>query len=406
MADHHAPLAAPGKYISSNRTKTIYSTAILIGVIGFAAALYNDQSRAWHSFLTSFFYFTNLALGGMFFVAVNHAAKSGWNVTIRRFSEAMSSFIPVAAIGAIVLLFGAKSIYTWLNPELVAHDPTLLGKSSYLNMGFFAVRTVIFFAAWIVFQKLIIGNSLQQDRDGDEKHTVKNVALSVGFLLVFAISFSLFSVDTTMSLQPHWYSTMWGVYCFAGLFQSSLAALVIFVIATMHKGVVRGYVNDEHLHDIGKYLKGFTVFYAYIGFSQFLLIWYANLPEETIFFLSRSTGGWMGVTLSLLIFKFIVPFMLLLPRAAKRTHGHLILVATLILVMQYVEDHWIIYPSLVNGDFDKYGGRWIFGWQEIAPFLMFGGLFVWRITDFLSKQNVVPIRDPRIQEALNHHVTY
>jgi hypothetical protein len=153
------------------------------------------------------------------------------------------------------------------------------------------------------------------------------------------------------------------------------------------------------LHDLGKFLKAFTVFYAYIGFSQFLLIWYANLPEETIFYLSRSTGGWEAATLSLLVFKFIVPFLLLLPKAAKRTPAHLILVSTIILIMQYVDVHWMVYPNYDSN-------QWLFSWQELGPIALFFGLFVYSVSSFLSKHNLVPIKDPRIEESIHHHVTY
>jgi hypothetical protein len=405
-SNHAAGGVKPGHYIPSMRTKTIYAVAMFFGLVLFGTALMMDQARAWHSFLVSFFFFTNLALGGLFFTAIQHAAKAGWSVNIRRFAEAMSSFLPVAAVAAVVLLLGAKSLYVWLDPKELAENAILRGKSSYLNMGFFVVRLAIFFGAWILFRKTLVGNSLKQDQDGDENHTVKNVAVSVAFLLVFAISYSLFSVDTLMSLQPEWYSTIWGVYCFAGLFQSSIAVLTIITVTMMRKGLVRGLVSHDHLHDLGKFMLAFTVFYAYIGFSQFLLIWYANLPEETIFYIARSSGGWMAVTFSLLIFKFIVPFLLMLPKAAKRNPAHLTLVGCLILVMQYVDLHWIVYPNLVNGDFEKYAGKFILSWPEIGSFLMFGGLFLWSVTSFLTKNPLVPVRDPRIEESIHHHVTY
>lgn len=408
MAQLHAVTAhpAPGKYSASTRTRTIYAASMAVGLIGLLAAFYVDKSRAWHSYLTSFFMFTSLALGGIFFAAIQHVSKAGWSVTVRRLAEAMTSFLPIAAVGAVILLFGAKNLYIWLDPEVVSQDAILRGKSGYLNMPFFVIRTIVFFAGWLLFSYLIVGHSLKQDEDGDVSHTVKNVGLSIGFLLFMALSYSFFSVDTLMSLAPHWYSTIWGVYCFSGLAQSTVAFLCLMVIALMKRGVVRGLVTVEHLHDLGKFLLGFTIFYAYIGFSQFLLIWYANLPEETIFYLSRSTGGWMAATFALLVFKFIVPFILLLPRAAKRTPAHLALVSILVLIMQYFDVHWMVYPNLVGGNLEKYGGQWIFGWQEISAILLFGGLFLWSVTNFLSRHSLVPVKDPRIEEAVHHHVTY
>lgn len=389
----------PGHFIAGKGLKTLYTVSIFIGVILFALGLYKDHDRAWHGFLTSFMYWTDLALGGLFFVALQHVTSAGWSVTIRRIAESFTAFLPLAAVAAIVLLFGAKHLYIWLDPDVVKNDAILQGKSAYLNAQFALVRLVVFFGMWLAFSKKIVGNSLKQDQDGDHKWTLKNVPLSVAFLVVFALSYSLFSVDTLMSLQPHWFSTIWGVYNFAGLFQSFLAMLILFVVYAMKKGWVRGLVTEDHLHDLGKFLKGFTVFMAYIGFSQFLLIWYANLPEETIFYLARSNGWWMAITFSLLILKFAVPFLLLLPRWAKRTPNHLAMVSVLVLVMQYVDIHWMVYPNL-----DAYNP--MFSWQEIGSFILLGGFFVWSATNFLSKNKLVPVRDPRIQEAIHHHVTY
>lgn len=401
MANHSANHAAPmpGQFVPSQTLRTIYSVAIFLGLVLFGLALFKDGDRAWYGFLTAFMYWTNLALGGLFFAAIQHVTKAGWSVNIRRIAESFTAFLPIAAIGAIVLLLGSKHLYIWLDSDVVAKDAILQGKSAYLNPTFFVIRLVVFFGLWLTFSKLIIGNSLKQDQDGDTKWTLKNVGLSIAFLFTFALSYSLFSVDTLMSLQPHWFSTIWGIYNFAGLFQSFLAMLILFVIYSMKKGWLRGLVSEDHLHDLGKFLKGFTVFMAYIGFSQFILIWYANLPEETIFYLARSNGWWMAISFSLLILKFAVPFLLLLPRWAKRTPSHLAMVSVLILIMQYVDIHWMVYPNL-----DPYSPH--FSWQEIGPFALLGGLFLWSVTGFLSKNKLVPVKDPRIEESIHHHVVY
>lgn len=401
MANHSANHAAPmpGQFVPSQTLRTIYSVAIFLGLVLFGLALFKDGDRAWYGFLTAFMYWTNLALGGLFFAAIQHVTKAGWSVNIRRIAESFTAFLPIAAIGAVVLLLGSKHLYIWLDSDVVAKDAILQGKSAYLNPTFFVIRLVVFFGLWLTFSKLIVGNSLKQDQDGDTKWTLKNVGLSIAFLFTFALSYSLFSVDTLMSLQPHWFSTIWGIYNFAGLFQSFLAMLILFVIYSMKKGWLRGLVSEDHLHDLGKFLKGFTVFMAYIGFSQFILIWYANLPEETIFYLARSNGWWMAISFSLLILKFAVPFLLLLPRWAKRTPSHLAMVSVLILIMQYVDIHWMVYPNL-----DPYSPH--FSWQEVGPFALLGGLFLWSVTGFLSKNKLVPVKDPRIEESIHHHVVY
>jgi hypothetical protein len=393
------PLNAPGKFVTSNTMKTAYSVFMLLGVIAFALGLMRDPERIWHSYLVSFFFFTSLGLGGLFFVATQHASAAGWSASIRRMPEAMTSFLPYAAVAAIGLVFGSHHLYEWLDKSIVAQDYLLQGKSAYLNATFFVVRLVVFFGAWLFFQKKMIGNSVAQDKDGADKWTLKNATLGIVFLLVFALSYSLFSVDTMMSLQPHWYSTMFGVYCFAGLFQSSIAFIILMILYVMKKGLVKGFINENHLHDMGKFMLAFTVFYAYIAFSQFMLIWYANLPEETIVFLNRSNGPWMGLSLCFPLFKFAIPFLLMLPKWAKRTPGHLALVAFLILVMQFLEMYWIVYPNLDNNEI-------LFSWQEIGVALGFLGVFLMAITRFLSKNAVVAFRDARIGEAIHHEVTY
>lgn len=399
-ATHSSPVHVnPGTYVVSKGVKTVFSVCIFLGILTLAYGLLKDRERAWHAYLVGAFYFANMALAGLFFAAINHIAKAGWSVTVRRIGESFTGYLPLAFASFLVLLIGAGSLYSWTDKGLAHSDVLIAAKSAYLNMPFFIVRIVVIFGAWLFFKKLIVGSSLAQDKSGDERITIKQVGYSVAFVLVFAITYSLFSVDTMMSLEPHFFSTIWGVYCFAGLFQSFFAMMILVTLHVMNKGLLRGLVNENHIHDLAKFMKAFTVFYAYIAFSQFMLIWYANLPEETFFYIDRTMGGWMAATSSLFILKFAVPFLLLLPRWAKRTPAHLTFVSILILVMQYVDIHWMVYPNL-----DK--ERWLFGPLEIGAFLFFGGLFVMAITNFLSTNPIVPLKDPRLDEAIHHVVTY
>lgn len=382
-------------------TSAIYSIMMFVGFLTFVVGLVAvDRERIWHSYLTSFFYFVSLGLGGLFFTALQHVTKAGWSVNIRRIAEAMARFVPWGLAGALLLaLGGASYLYDWMDLAKVNSNALLAKKAPYLNPTFFYIRILFFFGAWWLFAKLIIGNSLKQDESGDERLTLKNVPLSIAFIFLFALSYSLFSVDTLMSLLPQWFSTIFGVYCFSGLFQSSLAMMLLLTIWLLEKGLLKGFVDENHLHDLGKLLKGFTVFYAYIAFSQFMLIWYANIPEETEYFMIRSHGGWYLLSLSLLVFKFIVPFVALLPRWAKRNKDYLKVVCWLILVMQYVDVYWMVYPNYKEGHV-------FFSIWEIGIFLGFLGLFLKVVTGFLSSHNLVPLRDPRIDESLHHHVTY
>lgn len=399
---HHdvVEIKNPGVLNVSPKLKTFYSVLMFLGIFFFIFTLVKDQERAWHAYLVGFFFTVSLALGGLFFVALQHVTSAGWSVNVRRLFEALTSYLPVAFIlGAVMLIFGAKHLYIWLDHDVVSKDALLMHKAGYLNAGFFWIRFVLFFGLWMFFKKMIVGRSIQQDETGDVGLTKKMLPYSVAFILTFALSYSFFSVDTLMSLEPHWFSTIFGVYTFAGLFQSSMAFMVLLVAYLKSQNVLKGFVDDNHIHDLGKFLFAFTVFWAYIAFSQFMLIWYANLPEETIFYMPRSQGSWGVISVMLIVFKFIVPFLALLPQWAKRNIQHLSAVAILILVMQFVDIYWLVYPSYNHSAVTL-------GIQEIGIFLGFVGVLIFSVTRFLSKHSVVPYKDPRIHESMHHHVVY
>ncbi len=390
----------PGKLVVSPKTKTLYSALMFIGLVCFIITVITDQERAWHAYLIGFFFTISLALGGLFLTALQHVTNAGWSVNIRRIFESMSSFLGIGfVLGIVLMLFGIKHLYPWLDPEIVAKDALLQHKAPYLNGTFFWIRFVGFFFVWLLYKKIMVGSSLKQDETGDVSITKRMVPVSITFLLAFALSYSLFSIDTLMALEPHWFSTIFGVYTFAGLFQTSIAVTILVIGHLQKKGMIKGLVTNDHLHDLGKFLFAFTVFWAYIAFSQFMLIWYANLPEETIFYIPRSHGSWGLVSVLLILFKFIVPFMALLPKWAKRNISHLSAVSILILVMQFVDLYWLVYPTYSHDGV-------VLGFQEVGVFLGFVGVFIFTLTNFLSKHPVVPFKDPRVQESVHHHVVY
>jgi hypothetical protein len=399
MATHETPTLKVSKFEPPQMLKLAAIAFIAIGLIGAALGFLKDPERLWTSYLVAFFYVSCFAVGGMFFTAIQHVAKVGWSTSIRRISEGMTSFFPVVLIGSLILLVGLKKLYPWANADVVAENAIIQAKTAYLNVGFLVVRLLIFALGMLFFGYKIVGNSLKQDQTGDEALTHKNVGWSIGWILFFALSFSLFSVDLLMSLLPTWYSTIFGVYCFAGTFQSSLAFLILILLFMKNKGFISGYYTIDHIHDVAKFMKGFTVFWAYIAFSQFMLIWYANIPEETEYYLMRSQGGWMAISVALLFFKFIIPFIALLPRSAKRNEKYLGSICVLLLVMQYMDVYWMVYPNFNDGHV-------VFGFYEIALLLLFLGLFLMTMIRFFSKNSLVAIKDPRLHEALHHHVTY
>lgn len=399
MGEHNHVNLHVSKFEAPAKLKTLSFALIAIGILTFVIGLMKNQDRLWTSYLVAFFYFSCMAVSGLFWIAINNVAKAGWSVSIRRYAEATTSFIPAILVGGLILLLGFKHLYPWANPEVIAESPVIAAKTGYLNMGGFVIRLFIFAVGCMIFRQVIVGNSLKQDKTGDESLTTKSVAPSVGFIVFYALMFSLFCVDLLMSLLPTWYSTIFGIYGFSGMFQAGMAFLAIVIILMKRAGLVKGYVTEEHQHDVVKYLKGFSIFWAYIAFSQFMLIWYANIPEETEYYIARAQGGWMSISMALLIFRFVVPFLALLPRGAKRNDTNVLAISVLVLVMQYVDIYWMVYPNFFDGHVT-------FGFWEIGVFAGFAGAFLLTIMSFWSKHSLVPVKDPRMHEALNHHVAY
>jgi hypothetical protein len=399
MSNHGSETLTVGILEPSQRAKTLTFAAIIIGVLTFGVGIFKYKEDVWPAYLLGYFYFVGLALGAMFFVAIQHIVKAGWSPSIRRMAESMTSFLPAILVGGTVLVMGLRNLYPWADFDRVSEDHLLQVKAGYLNPTFFILRIVLFGGGSWLFSKLIVGNSVEQDKTGDPELTHKNVGLSVAYIPFFAILFSLFTVDVLMALHPHWYSTIFGIYCFAGIIQAFFAMMILLTFWLKNSGVAKGFVTFDHIHDLGKFMKGFTVFWAYIAFSQFMLIWYANIPEETEFYLMRAQNGWMFVSLLLLVFRFIIPFVALLPRWAKRTESYLKIICVGVLVMQFVDLYWLIYPNF----FDNHVKL---NFIDIGIFIGFGGMFFAGIFNFLAKIKPVAEKDPRMHEALAHHVTY
>lgn len=398
-ANTHTKAPAPGNFTVSPQAKTLFYALIFIGVIAFAVTLMKNPDRAWHAYLTAYFFFFTIAIGGLFFTAIQHVTKAGWSVNVRRFCESFTAYLPVAGVTSIGLIVAGHHLYEWFDKAEVAKDPLLSHKAAYLNPTFFVIRLVLFFALWLFFTKKLVGWSLLQDKTGDDSLTIKSLPWAIACVLIFSLSFSLFSVDLLMSLQPHWFSTIFGVYTFAGMFQVTLAVMILLALYCIRKGWLTGYVDENHMHDMGKFMFAFTVFWAYIAYSQYMLMWYANMPEETMFYLPRVTGPWTWVSAALLMFKFVVPFLALLSRRAKRNMNYVASIAVLVIIMQYVDLYWLVYPNY-NMETP------VFGVPEILIFGGFAGAFMFTVTRFLSKNALVPLRDPRIHESLHHHVVY
>jgi hypothetical protein len=389
----------PTAFVFEAKYKIICAVFVLLGFAGFGLGMATDAHRAWQAYLMGLFFTVSVSLMAVFFLALQHLTGARWSVNIRRVFESFYYFLPIGFVLTLVYIFGggAEHLYSWLNPETVAHDALLQHKAPYLNKSFFIIRMIVVFVGWILFSNKIVGNSLKQDQTGDDSLMVRVVPFCVAFIVFFALSYSIFSVDLLMSLEPHWFSTIFGVYMFGGSMQAFFAAAILLTVFLCKR--MNGMVTLDHMHDLGKFLLGFTVFWAYIAYSQYMLIWYANMPEETIFFFHRSIGEWANVSLALIVLKFALPFLLLLPRWAKRTVKYIVPVCVLILFTQFLDLYWLVYPT-----FDDHHAK--FGLAELGIVIGFIGLLKFSVFSFLAKHSLLPVKDPRVIESAGHEVVY
>ncbi len=380
----------------NSSTNNLVFGLIGIGVLSFIAGMFINAPRTWHAFLLNHSLFMGLGIGGLFFLVIHYLAFAGWNVAMRRISESFASYLVVALVFQVVLLFGLGKIYPWTNHELMANDHLLHGKQGFFSLPFYIARTAVFFGVVIFFSWKLIQNSIRQDAEGGVELLNKQKPLSALFLVLFAPLFTIFSVDLIKSLDPKWFSTIFGVYVFIGFVQASVAASILTIRMLQKKGYL-SIVTADHFHDLGKYMFGFSVFWAYIGVSQYLLIWYANVPEETTFYLLREQPGWLWVSIALPLLRFVLPFLLLLPRMAKRTPAYLEKIAVIVIIGAWVDLFWLIMPY-----FSPKGVS--FSIFDIGLFLGFLGVFAFCVRRFLSRHAMVPEKDPFLHETMHHHV--
>ena len=383
------------KLDATNERKTMIGFAA-IGAIVAALGAVVAPDRMWASWLLVSYYALGLGLAGLCFVAIQYAAGATWSVAIRRVPEAMAGTIPFAVILLAIVFVARPQLYPWTSGGLDASaDSALAFKRAWLSRPFFLGRAAVYSLIWIAFAFRIRACSRRQDGDGDPRWTRANVRLSAAFLACFAITFTLASFDWIMSLEPRWYSTIFGLYNFAGLFQSGLAALIVVVLWLERAGPLRDVLNDEHLHDLGKLLFAFSVFWMYIWFSQYMLIWYTNIPEETIYFVRRVHGLWLVLFLANVVFNWIVPFFVLIRRDAKRQRQTLGRVAVVVLVGRWLDVYLMIFPSVV-GDVPRIG-VWELGLTAAAI-----GCFGLVLVRMLQGAPAVPLADPQLADSLQY----
>lgn len=383
------------KFTSKDKMFAIGLSVIGLILVIISVIIGPNYSRFWGSFLVANWYFLVLGLGGMVILAVNTLAQAGWNAALRRVPEAMSTYAPIGWILMFLVVFASHSLYHWTHEDL---DPVLQGKSGYLNMPFFTIRMLLIGIIWTFFIWMFRRNSLKEDEIGGIDYFNKSVKLSAFFMILFGISFSFASWDWLMSLEPHWYSTMYAVYTFAGLFVGGWTVMTLLTIFLKGRGYFQ-YINANHFHDLGKFMFGFSIFWTYIWVGQFLLIWYANIPEETMHFYTRMEGSWETLFFGNLILNFVIPFFGLMTNDNKRNPKVLLLVGLSILVGRYVDVYLLVMPGAMG-----HGTLPTFGLPEIGFLLLIAGLYIYTIFYSLSKASLYPKNHPYIEESLHHDV--
>ncbi len=338
-----------------------------------------------------------LSAVSIFFTAIQHISGAYWSVTFRRLMETMATFTPFLLIPLAGILYGMHDLYEWTHEGILEQDELIAHKSGYLNEPFFIGRLLFFVVCWSLFAYFFYTRSTAQDKDKDVAKTKFMARLSGGAIVFFALSFCFASVDLIMSLTPHWFSTMFGVYNFAGAFQTGLAVWIIFLSILKKRGYYGDSFNENHLHDLGKFMLGMTVFWAYVTFSQFMLISYANIPEETFFYEQRWTDGWEFISILIPLIKFVIPFFLLLNRPNKRDFGVIVPISYLILASQILEIYWLVFPA----NFESF--------QPVGLVLAVGasigamGAIGFYTFKRLESNKLIPVGDPRLELCLHHH---
>lgn len=383
---------------SESKTSTAFFLLAAVGLLASITGYFmlgEDKSQFYFSYLTSFSFVASISLGALFFVMLQHVTKSKWSVTIRRIPEAISANIWILVILFIPIVFGMHDLYHWTHEDVVANDPILSAKEPYLNIPFFLIRNFIFLALWAWFGWKLYNVSVKMDETGDWGYQTLLRKISAPGILIFSLTVAFASFDWLMSLDPHWFSTMWGVYFFAMSFQVFFPVVILIAMYLWKKGLVTQSITEKHVGDAGKLFFGFTVFYAYIAFSQYLLIYYANIPEETLWFYHRFEGGWSSVAWLLLLGRFVIPFIVLLSKPAKSNLNVLKYMSIWVIFIHFIEMFWIVMPTMHH--------HITFHWLDITTLFGLGGLFLGFFFNTIKKSKLIPINDPYLKDSLNKH---
>ena len=356
------------------------------------------QNKPWAALYVAAFFFFMIALGTLAFYAIQRAAQAGWSPVLYRVMEGITAYLLPGGIIVIAILamsgFHMNHLFIWMDPEVVAHDKLIAGKVAFLNVPFFLGRAVFFLAGWVLYRFISRKFSLAQDNASDNSNHVKNFRLSAGFLVFFIVTESIMSWDWVMSIDPHWFSTLFGWYVFASMFVSGITTIALITIYLKSKGYLE-FVNDSHIHDLGKFMFGVSVFWTYLWFSQFMLIWYSNIPEEVTYFITRIED--FNITFfGMIAMNFLFHLLILMNSDYKRTNYFIIMAGIVIILGHYLDVFNMIMPSAV-------GNQWFIGIPEVGGFFFFLGLFIYTVFTALTKAPLLAKGDPYMGESERFH---
>lgn len=372
-----------------------YAAVAAVGAIGVIASLFAAESeRFWGNWLLWFLFVLTIGLGSLFIVALGHLVGARWSVPIRRAPERLSGLVLFAAPMAAVALLSLPVLYPWTRPE-AALNPVIAGKAPWLNVPFFVIRVIVCFALWLLAYRLFTGGSLRQDETKDPAFSLRARSFAPAFMVIFGLTITLVAFDWISSLEPEWYSDIFGVYLFAGTFLAGLGASSLMVTYLMDRGRLPG-VRSDHLYSLGGFMFAFTVFWSYIGFAQYLLMWYGNMPEEIFWYKQRIEGPWLNVVLLLAVVHFFVPFFALVPRDRKGDPRSVRWVAAVVLAAHFLDLYWLILPVV--------GKTPPLSWPEISFALCFVGLTLLWVHRAMSSGADMPVGDPLLQPGLEYRL--
>ena len=356
------------------------------------------KNKPWAALYVAALFFMLISLGVLAFYAINRAAQAGWAPILIRVMEGITGYLPVGALIFFVLLvlsgLHLNHLFIWMDPQVVAHDTVIQGKTAYLNVPFFLIRTAIYLLGWIGYRQITRRLSKAQDQASDNRPFVKAFKWSAGFLVFFLVTESMMSWDWIMGLDPHWFSTLFGWYVFSSFITASIAALILVTITLKGQGYLE-HVNDSHLHDLAKYLFGFSIFWAYLWFSQYMLYWYSNIPEEVTYFITR-LNDFEPVVLGMLAINFLLPLLILVDSDIKRKPWVIGIMSVVILAGHYLDFYNMIMPATV-------GDQWSIGIGEIGSVVFFFGLFTYVTFLTLTKVPLIEKRHPLMGESEHFH---